>query len=209
MMRMTPPRTERSRPPEPRSGSEVDDYIQRADSWRAEMSELRTILLGAGLTEAIKWGKPCYDHQGRNIAVMQPMKKLLALMFFKGALLGDPHGILEAQGPNSRSALRISFTSGEDVTRLADILPTYVAGAIAVEDSGLAAPPAPALVLVEELRDRLDRDSALKAAFDALTPGRQREYNLHVASAKQAKTRRERVEKHVPRILAGKGLRDR
>lgn len=177
--------------------------------WPAEMAELRTILLGRGLTEDIKWGKPCYSHSGANVAIMQEMKPFLALMFFKGALLSDPDGVLQSQGPNSRSARRLEFTSVDDVIRLRATVAAYLDEAIAVEESGHEVGPAPELVLVEELQQRLDDDPALRTAFDALTPGRQREYHLHVSDAKQTSTRAARVDKHVPRILDGKGLRDR
>jgi uncharacterized protein YdeI (YjbR/CyaY-like superfamily) len=188
---------------------EVDAYIERSDRWPDEMAALRPLLLGRGLTEEIKWGKPCYSHDGKNIVILQEMKEFLALMFFKGALLSDSRGVLEDQGPNSRSARRIRFTSVEDVARLADAVESYVDEAIDVEEAGLAVGPAPELVFVEELQDRLDRDTAFKAAFEALTPGRQREYDLYFSGAKQATTRAARVDKYAPRILDRKGLRDR
>jgi uncharacterized protein YdeI (YjbR/CyaY-like superfamily) len=187
----------------------VDAYFERSEKWPEEMLRLRPTLLAAGLTEEIKWGKPCYSHEGRNIAILQEMKDFLSLMFFKGALLSDPDGVLESQGPNSRSALRIRFTSVDDVDRLAKTVRAYVAEAIDVEDAGLEVGPAPKTELVDELQQRLDADPALKAAFEALTPGRQREYNLHVGDAKQSSTRTARVEKYAEQILAGKGLRDR
>lgn len=188
---------------------DVDAYISRSERWRSELTALRPILLGSGLAEDIKWAKPCYSHAGTNIAIAQEMKQFLALMFFKGALLEDPLGILEEQGPNSRSARRICFRSVDDVHRLAAVIPDYVAAAIAVEAAGLTVGPAPETVLVAELEARLDRDPKLRAAFAALTPGRQREYNLHFADAKQAKTREARVEKYAEKILSGRGLRDR
>lgn len=186
----------------------VDAYIGRSTKWPEELAAMRPVLLGAGLTEEIKWGKPCYSHEGRNIAILQEMNDFLALMFFKGALLSDPEGVLEEQGPNSRSARRICFTSTDDVARLTDTVKAYLEEAIGVEDAGLDVGPAPALALAEELQRRLDADPALAAAFAALTPGRQREYNLQISEAKQAKTREARVDRHVPRILQGKGLRD-
>ena len=186
----------------------VDAYIGRSTKWPEELAAMRPVLLGAGLTEEIKWGKPCYSHEGRNIAILQEMNDFLALMFFKGALLSDPEGVLEEQGPNSRSARRICFTSTDDVARLADTVKAYLEEAIDVEDAGLEVGPAPELELADELQRRLDADPALAAAFAALTPGRQREYNLQISEAKQAKTREARVDKHVPRILQGKGLRD-
>ena len=187
----------------------VDDYIGRSVKWPEEMTDLRPILLGCGLTEEIKWGKPCYSHAGKNILILQEMNEFLSLMFFKGALLSDPASVLEEQGPNSRSARRIRFTSVKDVGRLADTVRAYIDEAIHVEETGLEVGPAPELVFVEELQNRLDQDPALKVAFDALTPGRQREYNLYISDAKQAKTRMARVEKYAQKILDGKGFRDR
>jgi uncharacterized protein YdeI (YjbR/CyaY-like superfamily) len=130
-------------------------------------------------------------------------------MFFKGALLRDVDRVLEEQGPNSRSARRICFTSVDDVARLAVTVEAYVAEAVAVEEAGLEPPPPPDLVLVEELQARLDADPKLEAAFASLTPGRRREYHLYFSGAKQSATRAARVEKYVPKILAGKGFRDR
>ena len=187
----------------------VDAYFARSTQWPEELAAIRPLLLEAGLDEAFKWGKPCYTHDGANILILQEMKAHLAVMFFKGALLSDPAGVLRSQGPNSRSALRIEITSTEEVHDLADLLRDYVAEAIEVEASGLEVAPAPELELVEELRLRLEADPALRAAFESLTPGRQREYHLHISEAKQAATRESRVDKAAPRILAGKGLRDR
>jgi uncharacterized protein YdeI (YjbR/CyaY-like superfamily) len=188
---------------------DVDAYLASSEQWPKEAAELRGVLLGTGLDETIKWGKPCYVHEGRNIALVQEFKDFLALMFFKGALLDDPEGVLEAQGPNSRSARRMCFRSVDDVTSSAGTIAAYVDRAVALEESGAEVGPPEELELVDELRDRLDQDPELKAAFDALTPGRQRAYNLLVGGAKQSKTRAARVEKHVPRILAGKGPNDR
>ncbi|MEO6468437.1 MAG: YdeI/OmpD-associated family protein [Acidimicrobiia bacterium] len=187
----------------------VDAYIGRSEKWPDEMAALRSVLLKRGLTEEIKWGKPCYSHDGTNIAIMQEMKDFLALMFFKGALMNDPDGVLESQGPNSRSALRMCFRSVADVKRLTKTVKAYIAEAIDVEEAGLEVGPAPEVVFVAELQDRLDRDKKFKAAFEALTPGRRREYNLHIGEAKQAATRQSRVEKCAPKILAGQGFRDR
>lgn len=188
---------------------EVDAYIEQSDKWPEEMRALRPTLLEAGLTEEIKWRQPCYTHEGNNIAILQEMNDFLALMFFKGALLEDPDGVLEDQGENTRSARRIRFTSVEDVTRLADTVKAYLEEAIDVEEAGLEVGPAPEPDLVEELRTRLDEDPELEEAFESLTPGRRREYNIYFSGAKQAKTRRDRVDKYAPKILEGKGLRDR
>lgn len=186
----------------------VDAYIGRSTRWPDELAAVRGILLDCGLGEQIKWGKPCYGVEAGNVAILQEMKDFLAVMFFKGALLDDPGGLLRSQGPNSRSALRLELTSVEAVHEAEAALRAYVAQAIAVEEAGLGVGPPPDLELVEELAERLAADAELAVAFDALTPGRQREINMHVAQAKQAATREGRIDKLVPRILAGKGLRD-
>jgi uncharacterized protein YdeI (YjbR/CyaY-like superfamily) len=189
--------------------ADVDAYIAGSQQWPDVISALRPILVAAGLDEQIKWAKPCYAHDGKNVAIVQEMKGFLALMFFKGALLGDPAGVLEEQGPNSRSARRMQFTSVDDVTGRADTITSYVREAIALERAGSDVGPAPVTVFVPELRQRLDQDRAFRVAFEGLTPGRQREYNLYFAGAKQAATRASRVEKYSEKILDGKGFRDR
>lgn len=188
---------------------EVDAYIERSERWPDEMTALRPLLVDRGLDEDIKWGKPCYAHDGGNVAILQEMNDFLALMFFKGALLEDPDGVLEEQGPNSRSARRVTFTSVDDVARLSEAVGALLDDAMAVEEAGLDVGPAPEPELATELRDRLAIDPALKAAFEALTPGRRREYNLYVSGAKKHETRSARVDTCAPRILEGKGLRDR
>lgn len=187
---------------------DVDQYLERSETWPDEIAALRPVLLGCGLTEQLKWSKPCYSHDGKNIVIVQEMKDFLALMFFKGALLSDPDEVLREQGPNSRSARRMELTSVDDVRASAGTIEAYVAEAIAVEEAGLEVPAAE-VELVDELQDRLDEDPALKEAFESLTPGRQREYNLHIGAAKQSKTRVARVDRCVERILSGRGLRDR
>lgn len=187
----------------------VDAFIAQVTAWSAEMAAAREILLGCGLDEAIKWGKPCFVHDGANIAIFQPMKEFLSVMFFKGTLMDDPTGALRLQGENSRSAMRIELTSTEDVAARADVLRDLVRSALAVEEAGLSVGPAPEPDLAPELAERLAGDPDLAAAFDGLTPGRRREHNMHIAAAKQSSTREARVDKAVPLILAGKGLRDR
>lgn len=188
--------------------TKVDEYLARSKLWPAEIAALRPVLLVTGLDEELKWGKPCYGFGGHNIAIVQEMKSFLALMFFNGAVLADPDGVLESQGPNSRSARRITFTSVEEVERLAPTVTAYVAEAVAAAEAGLTVEPVEH-ELCAELKERLASDAELAEAFDALTPGRRREYDLHVSGAKQATTREARIDKVVPRILAGKGLRDR
>ena len=188
---------------------DVDAYLRDAQLWPDEIAALRPILLGSGLTEEIKWGKPCYSHGGANIVIVQEMKRFLALMFFKGALLSDPEGVLRDQGPNSRSARRIEFASVDDVERLSPTVAAYIDEAIDVEEAGLEVGPAPEPELVEELVERLEADPALAEAFESLTPGRRREYNLYFSGAKQSTTRAGRIEKYAQQILDGKGMRDR
>lgn len=192
-----------------RTNPKVDRFIERATDWQQVIEKLREISLECGLTEDLKWGKPCYAHDGSNVAIVQPFKDSCAYMFFKGALLADPEGILEAPGANSRIAKRIPFAGLADVERLEPVVRAYIAEAVKAEEAGLIVEvennpePVPA-----ELQSRLDDDPALKTAFQRLTPGRQRAYILHISSAKQSRTRANRVEKHAPRILEGKGMND-
>ena len=137
--------------------SPVDDYLQTPGPWRDEMQALRPVLLDSGLDEALKWAKPCYAHAGENIAIMQPMKDFLALMFFKGALVDDPDGILREQGPNSRAAKRLEFTGVEAIRAAEPQLRALVASAIAVEASGAKLPPGGELELPEELTEALNQ----------------------------------------------------
>ncbi len=189
--------------------ADVDAYLEASDQWPDEIRMLRPLLLDCGLTEEIKWAQPCYCLDGANIVLIQEFSDHLGLMFFKGVLLDDPDGVLHDQGPNSHAARRIKFTSIEGIEALSDIVITYVREAIAHERAGTELPARPDDELAHELTDRLASDDQLADAFDKLTPGRQREYNLHVSEAKQSSTRERRVDTIVPRILAGQGLRDR
>lgn len=192
-----------------RMNPEVDEYINKAKKWREEMRQLRMISLDCGLTEAIKWGKPCFSFQESNIAIIQPFKESCAFMFFKGVLLEDPEGVLEKPGENSRIARRISFTGVQEIVEMEPILKSYINEAIEAEKAGLEVDveekkePVP-----EEFQQKLDENPALKAAFEELTPGRQRGYLLYFSDAKQPKTRERRVEKYIDKILDGKGLRE-
>ena len=187
---------------------EVERYLKRSEGWRDETARLRAILLSLGLDEALKWGKPCYSAEGGNIAIIQKFKDFVALMFFKGALLDDPDQVLESQGENSRSALRIPFRSAQDVERLEPAIRRLVEGAVEVERQGLKVEGKAETAIPDELAARLDAEPDLADAFRNLTPGRQREYCLHVGAAKQSGTRERRIEAARERILAGKGLRD-
>ena len=189
--------------------AEVDAFVKRAKKWQGEIRTVRTILLDCGLEEALKWGKPCFMLEGRNIAIIQPFKDFCSLMFFKGALIPDRHGMLRSQGANTQSAMRLEFTSRAEIRKA--VVKTYVKQAIAVEKAGLKVDfkANRELDFPEELSRALDKDGKLAKAFHALTPGRQRGYVLHFSGAKQSGTRAARIEKCAPKILAGKGLNDR
>lgn len=189
--------------------ADVDAYLEVSQQWPAEIRALRPLLRSAGLDEELKWGKPCYTHNGANVAIVQEFADHLALMFFKGILLDDPAGVLEKVGPSSHAARRMLFTSVTEVTTRADVVSSCLAAAIAVEEAGTEVPPRPEEELASELAERLAADPELARAFDELTPGRQRAYNLHVLGAKQSSTRERRVDAVIPRILERKGLHDR
>jgi len=186
----------------------VDAFVSRAKAWRGEIQKLRMILLDCGLDEELKWGKPCFAFEGKNVAIIQPFKEHCSLMFFKGALLQDTRGLLRSQGQNTQSALRLEFTSEAQVTKA--VVTSYVKQAIAVEKSGLKVDfkAKRELELPEELTEILQKDRRLAKAFHSLTPGRQRGYVLHFTGAKQSKTRTARIEKCIPKILAGMGMND-
>jgi uncharacterized protein YdeI (YjbR/CyaY-like superfamily) len=189
--------------------TKVDAFVSNAKKWKDEIQALRSILLESGLDEVLKWGKPCFMFEGKNVAIIQPFKEHCSLMFFKGALIRDTHKLLCSQGENTQSAMRLEFTERNQIKKT--IVKDYVKQAIAVEKAGLQADfrAKRELELPEELTRILDKDSKLAKAFHALTPGRQRGYVLHFTGAKQTKTRTARIEKAIPRILEGKGMNDR
>jgi uncharacterized protein YdeI (YjbR/CyaY-like superfamily) len=188
----------------------VDAFLKRQDRWRAELEKLREILLGSGLTEELKWGHPCYVLDRKNVALIHGFKEYCAVLFHKGALLKDPKGVLIQQTKNVQATRQIRFTSVQAVAKLEKTLKAYVREAIAIERAGLKVPfkKTEDFELPEELRSELAANAKLKAAFAALTPGRQRAYIFHFAQAKLPKTREARVQKHIPRILKGLGLDD-
>lgn len=187
----------------------VDAFVSRSKAWPGEIQKLRSVLLECGLDEEIKWGKPCFSFEGKNVAIIQPFKQHCSLMFFKGALLNDTHGLLRSQGENTQSALRLEFTSEAQVKKAA--IKSYVKQAIEVEKAGLKVSfkAKRELELPAELTESLRKDRGLAKAFASLTPGRQRAYVLHFSGAKQAQTRIARIEKASPRIRAGLGINDR
>ncbi|MGA8862316.1 MAG: DUF1801 domain-containing protein [Gallionella sp.] len=188
----------------------VDGFLRKSKMWQQEMEKLRMIILDCHLAEELKWGKPCYTFQESNVVILQGFKEFCALMFFKGALLKDPDGILEKPGENSQASRRIPFTNVQEIVRLKPVLKAYIHEAIEVEKASLKVTllKNTELVFTEEFRNKLDENPALKTAFAALTPGRQRAYNLYFSAPKQSKTREARIEKCMQKIFDGKGLND-
>ena len=193
-----------------RMNPKVDAYLSKVKKWQAEFKKLRMIILDGPLTEELKWGKPCYTFQSSNIVLIQGFKEFCALLFCKGALLNDPQCLLQKPGENTQAARRIPFTNVREIGEMEPVLKAYIHEAIEVEKAGLKVEfkenPEP---VPQEFQNSLDRIPALKAAFDALTPGRQRAYILYFSAPKQSKTREARVEKCKQQILNGKGLNDR
>jgi uncharacterized protein YdeI (YjbR/CyaY-like superfamily) len=197
--------------------SKVDGYFSKAGQWQNEFEKLRKIILDSlpagkagDLTEELKWGHPCYTFQKSNIVLMHGFKEYCALLFFKGALLKDPKGILVQQTENVQAARQIRFAHVGEISKMEKVLKAYLREAIAVEEAGLKVnfKKATEFKMPEEFQNKLDKNRALKTAFYALTPGRQRGYLLHFSSAKQPKTREARVENYIQHILQGKGLED-
>lgn len=193
---------------ETKTNPKVDAYIERETTWQKEFEALRSIARDFGLSEDFKWGHPCYSLDKTNVVLMHGFKDYCALLFFKGALMKDPSGILVQQTENVQAARQIRFSSADEIKRMANSLKSYIQEAIEVEKSGLKVEFKKEFDIPEELQVKLDERADLKKAFEALTPGRQRGYILHFAGAKQAKTREARVEKCIPQILEGKGLDD-
>jgi uncharacterized protein YdeI (YjbR/CyaY-like superfamily) len=188
----------------------VDAILRDAKSWQQEFEKLRSIALECDLTEELKWGQPCYTLGKANIVLIHGFKEYCALLFFKGALMKDPQGILIQQTENVQAGRQIRFTSLAEIARMENLLKSYIAEAVEVEKAGLKVDfkETKEFAMPEEFKLKLDDMPALKAAFEQLTPGRQRAYLLHFSSAKQAKTREARIEKCLPQILDGKGLDD-
>ena len=188
----------------------VDTFLNQADQSQEEMTELRTILLDCGLVEEWKWRSPCYSFQKSNVAIIGGFKTHCVLSFFKGALLHDADGMLEKPGENSQAARVIRFNNLQEIRAKEATLKAYVFEATEVEKAGLSIDfkEKNELVLVEELLHKFEELPAFKTAFEALTPGRQRGYNLFFSAGKQSKTRISTIEKYVQRILDGKGIND-
>ncbi len=188
----------------------VDFYFDKNKKWEKEIAQMRTIGLDCGLEEELKWGCPCYTFEGANIVLIHVFKEYCAYLFFKGALLNDPDGILIQQTKDVQAARQIRFTNAGEISKMAKSLKAYIYEAIEVERAGLKVKlkKTSQFSMPEEFRKKLDKKPALKKAFEALTPGRQRGYLLFFAAAKQAATRESRIEKYTSHILKGKGLND-
>jgi uncharacterized protein YdeI (YjbR/CyaY-like superfamily) len=188
----------------------VDFFFNRAKQWQEEFEKLRNVVLDCGLTEALKWGVPCYTFEKRNIVLIHGFKEYCALLFFKGALLKDANGILIQQTKNVQAARQIRFTKVREIVKMKPSLKAYIYEAIEVERAGLKVPlkKTKEFDVPAEFQNKLNKNPSLKRAFNALTPGRQRGYLLYFSAPKQSKTRESRVEKYIPQILVGKGLND-
>lgn len=189
---------------------QVDAFINKATKWQAEYKKLREIVLSTDMDEDLKWMHPCYSYEGKNLVIIHGFKEYCAILFIKGALLKDPAKILITQTENVQAGRQARFTDLDEIIELEPVLKAYILESIEAEKAGLKIDfkPTSEFVLTEEFKKKLDGDAALKAAFEALTPGRQRGYLLYFSGAKQASTREARVEKCIPQILAGKGLND-
>jgi uncharacterized protein YdeI (YjbR/CyaY-like superfamily) len=188
----------------------VDWFFSKDTKWQKEYEKLRMIILDCGLIEELKWGCPCYTFQNTNVVLIHGFKEYCALLFFKGALLNDPNGILIQQTKNVQSARQIRFTNLKEIVKMEKILKAYVYEAIEVERAGLKVKlkKTTDFKIPEEFQKKLNKNKALKIAFDKLTPGRQRGYIFYFSQAKQSKTREARIEKYMKQILNGKGLDD-
>jgi uncharacterized protein YdeI (YjbR/CyaY-like superfamily) len=188
----------------------VDFYFSKAKNWQEEIKKLRNIILSCGPTEELKWGCPSYSFEKANIVLIHVFKEYCAVLFFKGALLQDAKSILIQQTANVQSARQARFTNVKEITKIAPVLKAYIYEAIEVEKAGLkvALKKTTEYKIPEEFEIKLTKNQALKKAFAALTPGRQRAYLLHFTAPKQTKTRESRIEKCIPQILKGKGLND-
>jgi uncharacterized protein YdeI (YjbR/CyaY-like superfamily) len=186
----------------------VDEYFNKAKKWQQESKKLRTIVLDCELTEELKWGKPCYTFQGSNVVLIHGFKEYCALLFFKGALLKDAKGILVQQTENVQAARQIRFTNVREIAEMEKTIKAYIKEA--KEKAGLEVDykKTSEFKIPEEFQNKLNESPALRTAFDALTPGRQRGYLLYFSAPKQSKTREARVEKCMQQILNGKGLND-
>jgi uncharacterized protein YdeI (YjbR/CyaY-like superfamily) len=188
----------------------VDFYFNKAEKWHQELIKLRSIMLDMPIVEELKWGVPCYTLNGSNVVLIHYFKDYCALLFHKGVLLKDSKSLLIQQTENVQSARQLRFKDIREIIDQEALIKAYTLEAIEVEKKGLKVEfkPTTEFKMPEEFESKLNSMPKLKKAFEALTPGRQRGYLLHFSSAKQAKTRVDRVQKYIPKILEGKGLDD-
>jgi len=181
----------------------------KARTWQLELQHVRQIMLESDLMEEIKWGVPVYTHQGKNIVIIGALKDCVTIGFFKGVLLKDKKKILEQQGQSVQSARIIRFTSVDQVINLSDTIKEYISEAIALEESGAKVEFKKDLEPIpNELLEKFEELPALKTAFYALTPGKQRGYIIHFSQPKQTQSRISRIEKCLDKIMNGEGFHD-
>jgi uncharacterized protein YdeI (YjbR/CyaY-like superfamily) len=188
----------------------VDAFLEKTDKWKAELTALRNIMLDCQLIETLKWGQPCYMFNKTNVVILANFKESCAVSFLKGALLSDTENLLVKPGENSQSGRFIRFKSVDEIIEKEAIIKAYVFEAIEVEKAGLKIAPRDieAEPLISELIQRFEENPTLKKAFEALTPGRQRAYNLFFTAAKQSETRFSRIDSYTDRIYNKKGMND-
>ncbi|SDZ85045.1 Uncharacterized conserved protein YdeI, YjbR/CyaY-like superfamily, DUF1801 family [Thalassobacillus cyri] len=191
------------------SNPKVDELLSNSKKWKEAFEQLRRIALDCGLTEEVKWRNPCYTFQNKNVVLIHGFKEYCALLFFKGVLLKDKHGILIQQTENVQAGRQIRFTNVEEIVEMESILKDYILEAVEVEKAGLEVKVEMNMEIPAELQHKFDENPGLKTAFEALTPGRQRAYILYFSKAKKFETRTSRVEKYRQHILEGKGLNDK
>ena len=204
------PDTKTENPLMPQTNPKAEAFVRRSAKWQEELARLRAIILECGLDEALKWGVPCYTLGDNNIVLIHEFKEYCAILFFKGALLSDPHGLLIQQTENVQATRQLRFTTIDEVREREETIKEYIHEAIAAEQAGLKVPmkETSEFRVPKEFQEKLDEMPELKAAFEALTPGRQRGYLLYFAAPKQSKTREARIEKCMQQIFEGKGLND-
>ncbi len=189
---------------------DVDNYITKATQWQPEMVKLRALLLDCGLTEVFKWRIPCYMYNNTNLLAIQAFKSYLAIGFFNGAFINDTEDVLVKPGENTQAGRQFRFANLDQIIQQEALIKAYIFEAIEIEKAGIktATIKPSEIVWVDELIEKMKQDALFKNAFESLTPGRQRAYNMFFAGSQQSKTRLARIEKYTPRILNGKGIND-
>jgi uncharacterized protein YdeI (YjbR/CyaY-like superfamily) len=188
----------------------IDQYFSNAKKWQQEMTQLRAILLSCKLTEELKWGKPCYTINGSNLIMIQAFKDHCDLGIFNGALLKDPKGLLVKAGEHTQAARQMRFTDSKEITKLTSVIKSYIKESIELENAGVKyeSTENAGTIIIDELIELFKKDTKLKKAFEALTPGRQRAYLIYFSAAKQSATRISRINNYAARIMSGKGIND-